>query len=166
MIYSKNNIFADTTYIGLIELFIKNGLLKHASYFLCQMDRLRMKIPRKLLDLFLDYSINNNIFERNKQSKNDRNYNIAAPNKYDSYDVIKDPNYTYYFNKRNHTIRYEDIEKVFSKLKTDAAPYFPKSVDSETMDKIKSKIESTDPSTIKEYYPKNFKNNEKVEQIK
>ena len=152
MIYSKNNIFTDTTYIGLIELFIKNGLLDHASYFLCQMDRLKMKIPRKLLDLFLDYSINNKIFEKEKKN------NIGhAPNKFDKFDVIKDPSYSYYFKKRNHDLKYEDLQKVFTKLKSDSKPYYPKSVDNETMEMIKTKIENSDPSKIKEYYPKNRK---------
>jgi len=63
----KNKNLSESTYVGLVELFMKSGYLNHASYFLCQMDRLKMKIPRNLLDLFLDYSIHNKIFEEKKK---------------------------------------------------------------------------------------------------
>ena len=63
VVKNKNKTLSESTYTGLVQLFMSNGYLDHASYFLCQMDRLKMKIPRNLLDLFLDYSVKTKIFE-------------------------------------------------------------------------------------------------------
>lgn len=132
------------------------------------MDRLNYSIPRSLLDLFLDYSVSNKVFE--KLSKEEKNYNTYKNihandstydnnfNKYDEYSSIQDPDYAYYFNKRNHyKQRSDDIQAVFHKLKPTAAPFYPKGVESEELEKIKTKLSEIDPSKVKEYYPKNYK---------
>jgi hypothetical protein len=163
----RNKNLSEATYVGLIELFMKNGYLNHASYFLCQMDRLKLKIPRTLLDLFLDYSINNKIFEKkeeitfkNTSYENDKKNNITTTtgnNKYDQYDPQTDPDYAYYFRRRNQYKQRNDIEEIFSQLKVDAKPFYPKKVEDEQFDKLKSKLSEVDPSKVKEFVPKNYK---------
>jgi len=176
----KNKNLSESTYVGLVELFMKSGYLNHASYFLCQMDRLKMKIPRNLLDLFLDYSIHNKIFEEKEEitfkntnydnDKKDKNAQGGKTNfdqnfnKYDEYDPKEDPDYAYYFSKRNHYKQRNDIKTIFSNLKLDAKPFYPKNVDNEQFDKIKSKLSEIDPKNVKEFVPKNFKVNIKKEE--
>lgn len=163
----KNKAVLPSTYVGLVELFIKNSHLNHASYFLCEMDRNKIKIPRTLLDLFLDYSISNKIFDRKEEItfKNtnyefDKLNNKAGEgkfNKYDQYDIQKEPSFAYYFSRKSNTKQRKDIEAIFSKLKVDAKPFFPKSVEEEQFDKIKTKLSEIDPSKIKEFVPKQYK---------
>lgn len=162
----KNKNLSEATYVGLVELFMKNGYLNHASYFLCQMDRLKLKIPRSLLDLFLDYSINNQIFDKkeevtfkNTNYESDKNNNKANEgfNKYDQYDLKSDPDYAYYFSRRNHYKQRSDIQAIFSNLKLDAKPFYPKSIDNEEFDKIKTKLSEIDPKKVKEFIPKNYR---------
>ena len=69
LIRLKNKKLSEATYSALVELFILNGYFDHASYFLCQMDRHKIKIPRNLLDLFLEYSIQNKIFEKAEKNR-------------------------------------------------------------------------------------------------
>lgn len=177
----RNKNLSEATYVGLVELFMKNGYLSHASYFLCQMDRLKMKIPRSLLDLFLDYSINNKLFEskeseeitfKNTNYDSDRQNNKyqaellaqnlgknSGYNKYDEYDPQSDPDYAYYFRRRNQYKERKDIHSVFSNLKlnANAKPFYPKKVEDEEFDKIKNKLSEIDPSKVKEFIPKNYK---------
>ena len=164
----KNKNLSETTYIGLVELFMKNGYLSHASYFLCQMDRLKIKIPRSLLDLFLDYSINNKIFERKEEItfKNnnydyDKTNNKAANdpnfNKFDQYAFQEDPSFAHYFKRRTQHRSKKDIQEIFTKLKVDAKPFFPKSVEDEQFDKLKTKLSEIDPSKVKEFVPKSYR---------
>jgi hypothetical protein len=171
LIKSKNKNLSESTYVGIVELFIKNGLLNHASYFLCQMDRLKYQIPRNLLDLFLDYSVSNKVFEsknedqtnnnnkfdyNNKNKKN--NYNNQNFNKFDDYGTIQDPDYEYFFNKRVNYKNRNDLQNVFHKLNTDSQPYFPKKVEEEQhFEKIRAKLSEIDTSNIKEFIPKNYK---------
>lgn len=71
LLNSDKNQLNDKTYLYLVEFFIKylilrirNGQLNYASYFLCQIDKLEIKIPRYILDLFLDSSIAQKVFEK------------------------------------------------------------------------------------------------------
>jgi hypothetical protein len=182
----KNKNLSETTYVGLVELFMKNGYLNHASYFLCQMDRLKMKIPRSLLDLFLDYSINNGIFDRkereeikfkNTQYDSDRVNNKGGStiiegekdygtnfNKYDQYDPQNQPEYAYYFSRRNLYKKRNDMEAILSNLRVDAKPFYPKSVEDEQLDKIKKKLSEIDTTKVKEFIPKQYRVVKKEEQ--
>jgi len=184
LLRTKNKNVSESTYVGLVELFMRNGLLSHASYFLCQMDRLELKIPRSLLDLFLDYSINNQLFDKkeeitfkNNNYENDKKNNRTSNtrnnesqggqnsgqswNKYDDYDPKNDPDYAYYFSKRNHYKQRGDIQNLFSNLKVDAKPFYPKEVEDKQFSAIKTKLSGIDPKTIKPYIPKNYQVNKK-----
>lgn len=78
-------------------------------------------------------------------------------NKYDGYDLQEDAGYAYYFKRRNHNKQREDIQAIFSKLKVDAKPFFPKNVEEEQFDKIKTKLAEIDTSKVKEFIPKNYR---------
>jgi len=69
LLNSNNNLLSEKTYLSLVEFFIKNGQLNYASYFLCQVDKLKYNIPRFVLDLFLDSSIAQKIFEKPEEKK-------------------------------------------------------------------------------------------------
>ncbi len=166
LIAMKNKNLSESSYIGLVELFMKHGYLSHASYFLCQMDRLKIKIPRSLLDLFLDYSISNKIFERkeeitfknnNFESDKINNKNENKFNKFDQYEFQEDPSFAHYFKRRNQFRNRSDIQELFTKLKVDAKPFFPKNVEEEQFDKLKTKLSEIDPSKVKEFVPKSYK---------
>jgi hypothetical protein len=157
LLRTKNRNLTENTYVGLVELFIRNGHLDYASFFLCKMERLGIKIPRKLLDLFLDYSINNQLFNKKEEtslksltSDNDKNNKKDDFNKFDEYD---DPDYAYYFRNRNNFKDRKDINKLFS-LSADSQPFYPKNND---FDQLKDKISTMDPDKVKEYVPKNYK---------
>ena len=49
------------------------------------------------------------------------------------------------------------MQEVFSNLKLDAKPFYPKTVEEEQVDKLKQKLNEIDQSKIKEYVPKNRK---------
>ncbi len=173
LIRLKNKKLSEATYSALVELFIVNGYFDHASYFLCQMDRHKIKIPRNLLDLFLEYSIQNKIFEKAEKNrtyhKNDyeddhKNQNQnrkqeANPfyNKYDQYDPQSDADYAYYFSKKNLSKQRKDINNLFSSLKIDSKPFFPKSLE------VKTSLGDIDPKNIKEFIPKGYKIERKEE---
>ena len=134
LLQTKNRNLTENTYIGLAELFIKNGHLDYASFILCKMDRLGIKIPRKLLDLFLDYSINNNLFKEEVEFKLPfENTTPEAFNKFDEYD---DPDYAFYFKNRNNYKKRKDMKNVFSQLSVDAQPFFPKKNEIEQLKEI------------------------------
>lgn len=160
VIRNQNKILNETTYTGVVELFMSNGYLEHASYFLCQMDRLKMKIPRELLDLFLDFSVKTKIFENaeNEETlKNTLEKNVDY-NKYDQFEYQKDPDYAYYFSKRNLYKKRKDMKNLISNMKVDSKPFFPKNVDNQqNLEKIKQKLSDIDPNNIKEFIPKSFK---------
>lgn len=167
LIKQKTKVLSEKTYTGLVELFMSNGFLDYASYFLCQMDKQKMKIPRNLLDLFLEYSVKNKIFERAekedfaiKQFENDKkNNNTDNYNKYDQYDPQNDPDYAYYFTKRNLYKKRKDMKSLFSSLKVESKPFFPKCMETENnnFDKIKMKLNDIDPTKVKEFIPKSYK---------
>ena len=161
LIKMKNKNLSESTYVCLVELFMRNDYLEYASYFLCQMDKLKIKIPRNLLDLFLDYSINKKIFEQKEEVTfknntydsdkliNKREINF---NKFDQYDPKDELGYVSYFQKRNYYQKRNDIHAIFSKLKVDAKPFYPG-----TYDNLKSKLSEIDPDKVKEFVPKNFR---------
>lgn len=164
----KNKNLSESTYIGLVEIFMKNGYLNHASYFLCQMDRLKIKIPRNLLDLFLDYSITNKLFEKKEEITfknnsyemdrvNNKNQGDPKFNKFDQYEFQEDPTFADYFKRRNQIKNRNDIQEIFTKLKVDSKPYFPKNVEDDQFDKLKIKLAEIDPSKVKEFVPKSYK---------
>jgi pentatricopeptide repeat protein len=168
----KKKNLSESTYNDLVELLITNGYFDHASYLLCQMDRKKIKIPRNLLDLFLEYSIQNRIFEkkennynkyRNDKQGNNNNGNITKNqennhffNKYDNYDTQIDADFTYYFSRKNPSKK-RDMVNIFSSLKIDSKPFFPKNVESKTS------LKDIDTNKIKEFIPKGFKIEKKVE---
>jgi len=139
------------------------------------MDRNKIKIPRNLLDLFLEYSIQNKIFEKAEKHRtqyrddyqdnyNNGNYNKKQEfnpfyNKYDDYDPQNDADYAYYFSKKNISKQRKDIDNIFSSLKIDSKPFFPKSLETKTS------LKDIDPKTIKEFIPKGYKI-EKKEDVK
>lgn len=174
LIKLKNKKLSENTYVGLVELFIVHGYFDHASYFLCQMDKNKVNIPRNLLDLFLEYSIQHKIFEKaekqktNNNKKNNKNENEEAAqnknqdfnpfyNKYDEYDPQNDPDYAYYFSKKNVSKQRKDINNIFSSLKIDSKPFFPKNFE------IKNTFNDFDPKNIKEFIPKGYKIEKKEE---
>jgi len=171
LIRLKNKKLSEASYNALVELFIVNGYFDHASYFLCQMDKHKIKIPRNLLDLFLEYSIQNKIFEKVERNKNyykndyeeeNNNQNRKQEanhfyNKYDQYDPQGDADYAYYFSKKNLSKQRKDINNLFSSLKIDSKPFFPKSLE------VKSSLSDIDPKNIKEFIPKGYKIEKKEE---
>ena len=125
---------------------------------LCQMDKNKVKIPRNLLDLFLDYSIQNKVFdntEKFQKNRNsaDNNYDskkeTSKYNKYDEFDTQGDADYAYYFSKKNNS-RQRNISGLISGLKINSTPFYPKSIES------KSLLKDIDPTKIKEFIPKGF----------
>ncbi len=165
----KNKNLSEGTYVRLVELFMRNDSLDYASYFLCQMDKLRIKIPRQLLDLFLDYSINNKIFDNEKITFKNPTYGKDKVNnkkdefvnKFDQYDPQDEMGYLSYLKKRENLKNRNDIHALYAKLKIDSKPFFPK----ETFEKVKSKLAEIDPSKVKEYVPKNYRVVKKEEKI-
>lgn len=133
---------------------------------LCQMDKHKIKIPRNLLDLFLDYSIQNKVFD-NPEKFNKKNNNNAPENKkeltkfnkYDEYDNQGDADYAYYFSKKNNS-KQRNISGLISNLKINSTPFYPKSIES------KSLLKDIDPAKIKEFIPKGFVINKKQEENK
>jgi len=162
LIKLKSKVLSESTYTGLVELFMSNGYLEHASYFLCQMDRQKLKISRNLLDLFLEYSVKNKVFETaDTQDLNSiPNYEPKVKsetlNKFDQYEPKNDPDYVYYFSKRNLYKKRKDMNNLISGLKIDAKPFFPKSVDN-NVEKMKSRLSEIDPSKVREFIPKSYK---------
>lgn len=167
VVKNKNKTLSEKTYTGLVQLFMSNGYLDHASYFLCQMDRLKMKIPRELLDLFLDYSVKTKIFENadNEEVIRKTADKKVDYNKFDKHDLQSDPDYAYYFSKRNLYKKRKDMKNLISNMKVESKPFFPKSVDSSqsNLDKIKQKLNDIDPNTVKEFIPKSFKIEKKAD---
>jgi hypothetical protein len=175
LLRNKNKNLSASTYIGLIELFIKNGYLHHASYFLCQMDRLKMDIPRSLLDLFLDYSISNGLFEQKDNEEihminnqyeldvynNNKNNNY---NKYDNYEPPNEPEYAYYFSRKNNYKQRRDMKEVFTSLKLDSKPFYPKKREEQELTIMKQKLSEIDIKNIKEYIPKSKRVKEEEKQ--
>mmetsp|Transcript_17650 Transcript_17650/g.18291 ORF Transcript_17650/g.18291 Transcript_17650/m.18291 type:complete len:367 (+) Transcript_17650:27-1127(+) len=165
----KNRNLREQTYVGVVELFIRNGNLNHASYFLCQMDRLKINIPRNLLDMFLDYSINNRFFENKEEQllyeSKGFNRKTNSSNKFDYYNSSA-PEFEYYFkNKNRYQSRIEDLNKVYKRLKLDSKPYVPKKISGNSIENSDPNINSekkdlfagVDPSKVKEYIPKNYR---------
>lgn len=122
------------------------------------MDKNKIKIPRNLLDLFLDYSIKNKVFdnaEKLHKNRSGENANIQDNkkdpkfNKYDEYETQGDADYAYYFSKKNNS-RQRNLSSIISKLKINSTPFYPKSIES------KSLLKDIDPTKIKEFYPKGF----------
>ena len=132
------------------------------------MDRLKLQIPTSLLDLFVDYSISNKIFDnkeeitlKNNNYQTDKNINKNAQyvNKYDEFDPQRDTDYLHYFQRRDQFKKHNNIQEVFNKLKlkADAKPFYPRNVEEEQLDRLKTKLSEIDPSRVKEFVPKNFK---------
>lgn len=134
------------------------------------MDRLHMQIPRNLLDLFVDYSINKGLFNQreeitmtNDNYDNDKsNSSKQNVNKFDEYDYQAQPEYEYYFSRRNHFRERGDLNQVIDKfkigLKVDAKPFFPKKREDheDDLDDMKKKLAEMNPNNVKEYVPKKF----------
>ena len=165
----KNKNLSETNYVRLVEFFMRNDSLDYASYFLCQMDKLKIKIPRRLLDLFLDYSINKKIFDKGEKitfknpsySKDKVNNKTDLLNKFDEFDPQDEMGYLSYFNKRENFKNRNDIHAIYAKLKVDAKPFFPK----ESFENIKTKLAEIDPTKVKEFVPKNYRVVKKEETI-
>ncbi|MCQ2818464.1 MAG: hypothetical protein MJ252_14445 [archaeon] len=150
----KNRNLEQSTYIGLVELFIKNGYLNHASYFLCQMDRLKMDIPRILLEYFLRYSAKNTIFlSKGKKETNKVGHKDNTFNKFDEFcGFPSEPEYAYYFSKKNN-YRTKDMSDILSELKIDSKPYYPKKVIEEKLGSIKNQLDEVNLEELDDYHP-------------
>ena len=152
LLKKKYNNLAESTYLELVQLFIRNGYLNHASFFLCQMDKLKIKIPRRILDLFLESNVSNNAFDKSKGQQK------KLSNKFDD-TKIDNQDFNTYNLLRNNFSKREDLQGLFTKLKVDAKPYIPK--ESKTVDKeddaFEKKFSGIDPSKVKEFVPKNYK---------
>ncbi len=146
----KNNNLNEATYLELVQLFIRNGYLNHASFFLCQMDRLKIKIPRRILDLFLDSNFANKAFENKKSSP--RVYN----NKFDD-PQIDNQDFSTYNLLRNNFRKREDLPGLFTKLKLESKPFIPKGKADMGENVLEKKFSGIDPTQIKEFVPKNYK---------
>ena len=142
----------------MVEYFISNAYFDHASFMLCQMDKNKIKIPRNLLDLFLDYSIQNKVFDNTEKFQKHKNSgennfenkkDFTKFNKYDEFDAQGDADYAYYFSKKNNS-RQRNISGLISNLKINSTPFYPKTIES------KSLLKDIDPSKIKEFIPKGF----------
>lgn len=114
------------------------------------MDRLQYKIPKRLLDQFVDYSISNKLFDDPKKFEN------KNVNKYEKYEANNDPDYLYYQKRRQHYMERNDIFQLFSNLKIDSKPFYPKKND----ESLKNLLNDYDTSNIKEYVPKNLQGNQ------
>lgn len=126
-----------------------------------------------MLDLFLDYSIQNKIFEKadknrtyqkkdyqeehNNRTQNRKQEGNTFHNKYDQYDPQGDADYAYYFSKKNISKQRKDINNLFSSLKIDSKPFFPKSLEAKTT------LGDIDTKNIKEFIPKGYKIEKKEE---
>jgi len=145
------------------------------------MDKSNIKIPRNLLDLFVDYCTTHKIYEqinsndkggKSKVVTNSNNFNNnkrfdnnnSNYNKFDKYDDLEDPAFALYLNRRNNLSNKNiNIINELFKLNVDAKPFYPKKeeVTSKEVDDgfelIRSKLSEIDPNNIKEYVPKNFK---------
>lgn len=168
----KNRTLSQETYAGIVELSLKNGCLQQASYFLCQMDRLKIVIPRKLLDLFLDYSLSHRIFERNREElifdeENPSKSNLSGlanskkvkwTNKFDEYSSSEPEFQCYYTSKLNFVDRFDEIKKECSKLCIEAKPFVPKKskLDMSENEKSIEKKLRLNPNA-KDYVPKNYR---------
>lgn len=167
----KHRSLNQETYVGMVELSLRNGSLQQASYFLCQMDRLKIVIPRKLLDMFLDYSLSHRIFEQNKEELifEDENAQkspseLIKPkkkkwnNKFDDFSS-SEPEYQCYFkSKDNYISRIDEIKKECTKLSVTAKPFIPKQTkfrnsDQEQSPEKKLKLNAN----AKDYVPKNYR---------
>jgi hypothetical protein len=130
LLRTRNRNLTENTYISIVELFIKNGHLDYNPFFLYKMDRLGIKIPRTLLDLFLDYSINNHLFPKEEIIfKNNVFDNDKVNNKKDDFNKFydyDDPDYAFYFKNRNNYKERKYIDKIFSQLSVDAPAFYPK----------------------------------------
>jgi len=122
------------------------------------MDKNKIKIPRNLLDLFLDYSIQNKVFDNTEKFQKHKNSgennfenkkDFTKFNKYDEFDAQGDADYAYYFSKKNNS-RQRNISGLISNLKINSTPFYPKTIES------KSLLKDIDPSKIKEFIPKGF----------
>lgn len=174
LLKSKVKTLNEETYIGIIEVCLRNGNLNHASYFLCQMDRLKFNIPRKILDMFLDYSISQRFFEKKEEV-------IIAPpeekpfvrkgvtNKFDDF-TPTEPEFQYYFSKRNqYKNRIDELQKEYKRLKVDAKPYVPKRIAGNQSATVENEISQEKPklnlnTNAKDFIPKNYRIIKKVEE--
>jgi len=181
----KTKVLSEETYIGIVEICLKNGNLNHASYFLCQMDRLKISIPRKVLDMFLDYSIMNKNFENNEKVKESDNENFVREmieenqrkpkNQYDSgyyntnNDYSQDPEYDYYYNTKNHyKKRIDSVKKDFNNLRLNknSKPYIPKKVSNDSTSGYFKINKITLNPNAKVFVPSNKNNISSTEAIK
>ena len=119
------------------------------------MDKNKIKIPRNLLDLFLDYSIKNKVFENTEKNNRNKNFgknagmNDGKKNKFDEYGIENDADYAYYFSKKNNSSQ-RNISGIISNLKINSTPFFPKSIESRSL------LKDIDPSKVKEFVPKGY----------
>ena len=124
------------------------------------MDKLKLKIPRNLLDLFVNYCTNNKIYEKINSNKGDKNQFVKNNgfNKYDQCVGNDDPAFAIYLSRR-HNYELKNLYSVFYKFNLDAEPYYPKIEKDEDdgFEIIKTKLADIDPNNIKEYIPKNYR---------
>ena len=128
------------------------------------MDKLKLKIPRNLLDLFVDYCSTNKIYEKinsNNGNPSKEKNKLVTNNNFNKYDHCvgyDDPAFAIYFSRR-HNYELKNMYNVFNKLNLNAQPYYPKVEKDEEdgFEIIKTKLADIDPNNIKEYIPKNYR---------
>lgn len=172
---TKTRTLNQITYIGVIELCFKCASLDQASYFLSQMDRLKLSIPRALLDMFLECSLTLKAFERSREEllfdtddpyKNNMEsvVNQRSIMKLEEFNIRPEsnPELSYYYNsKGNYKSRIAELKKEYTKLKLDCKPFIPKgsNITQTTCDQERS--ERGENTLIyhqmREYEPKNYK---------
>lgn len=126
----KNKLIHEETYVKIVELCLRNGNLNQSSYFLCQMDKNKIPIPRNILDMFLDSSVMTKNFEKHseKHSINSKSDNAKGSNKGSKLNNgYYDPDYYYYQNSnKNFNQVNENEEKNKLVLNKEAKPFIPK----------------------------------------
>jgi len=123
------------------------------------MDKLKIKIPRRILDLFLESNVANKAFDNSKGEPKK-----VQKNKFDD-PKIENQDFNNYNLLRHNFEKREDLHGLFTKLKLDSKPFVPKAnlnLDSqETGKNIEEgepkKLSGIDPSQVKEFVPKNYK---------
>jgi len=114
------------------------------------MDKLKIKIPRRILDLFLESNVANNAFDKSKS------YQKPLSNKFDD-PKIENQDFNNYNLLRNNFAQREDLPALYKKLKLDSKPFVPKSKDEVDENVLDRKFSGIDPSQVKEFVPKNYK---------
>lgn len=147
----KDKGLPSSTYFRIIDLCLKNNDLNYASFFMCQIDKLKLNLPRNLLDKYLELSI---CKDEDEVTNKNNNISINNESKINS-DIINKDN----ISSKN---RINIIADNHNKLKVSSKPYVPKKTeDFVTIDNKLNKYSSNKINLNKDapsYTPKTIKN--------